>query len=225
MTPIVVLRAPERAAATLAAIAAAGGEAIAHPLFALVPLAWQRPPNAFDALALTSANAVTLAGAGLDACRDLPAWAVGAATAHAAQAAGLTVAHVGDAGAARLFEAMRMAGVRRGLWLAAEDRAIDPPAWIDAVAVYRAEPLAHADAAAVAGRVVLVHSARAAAQLAGLLDIAARRGTALVAISAAAAAAAGPGWRSIDIAARPDDAAIVAAAIDRARAPSDKQRQ
>ena len=56
------------------------------PLFSVESLAWKVPDAAsFDALLLTSANAVRQAGAGLTQLRGLPVHAVGAATATAAR--------------------------------------------------------------------------------------------------------------------------------------------
>ena len=48
---------------------------------------------------------------------------------------------------------------------------------------------------------------------------------AIVAISPAVARAAGDGWGGMDIATMPEDAAMVAAAIDRASADADKRSQ
>lgn len=229
MKRLVVLRPPERAAATLARIAEAGGEGANLPLFALVPLAWTAPdPGGFDALALTSANAVRLAGPGLAALAALPAYAVGEATAAAARDAGLTVTHVGDSDAAALFAAMADAGISRMLWLAGEDRRAVPatPA-VTVIATYRAAPIAVPPEALtfVEDAVVLVHSPRAAARLAELVSPAVRDAIALVAISPAARDAAGPGWASAEAASEPSDAALVARAIDRARAADDKHRR
>jgi uroporphyrinogen-III synthase len=73
-------------------------------------------------------------------------------------------------------------------------------------------PLSPDAAAALrAGAVALLHSPRAAAYLSSLVDEAgiARAGTALAAISRAAAEAAGDGWRKLGIAASPRDQALL----------------
>jgi uroporphyrinogen-III synthase len=224
MKRLIVLRPPERAAGTLARIAEAGGEGTNLPLFALEPLAWAAPdPTAFDALALTSANAVRLAGPKLASLVGLDAWAVGDATAAAAQEAGLRIAHTGTADANALFAAMADAGIARALWLTGEDHRPPPiaPA-LTIIETYRAAPLS-IDLAPLAGAMVLIHSPRAAMRLAELVTPGLRPSIHLAVISRAAADAAGAGWAGIAVAARPTDAALVATAIDRARAHADKR--
>lgn len=223
MRPIVVLRPEPAASATCARIAAAGGSAIARPLFTIVARPWTPPdPDAYDAIALTSANAARLGGSGLAALRALPVWAVGAATAAAAREAGFSVVHAGHGDGAALFAAMATAGVRRALWLAGEDHAPPPAAPdLDLVVVYRADPLPQAPDLP-AGAVLLVHSPRAAAHLATLVPPHGRADHVVAAISPAAAAAAGIGWAERLAASRPVDAALVALAIDRACRPPDK---
>ena len=83
--PIVVLRPEPGNRVTAAAIEGRGLRAIRLPLFAVQPVAWQAPdPAGFDALLLTSANAVRHGGAGLARLLSLPVFAVGEATADAA---------------------------------------------------------------------------------------------------------------------------------------------
>lgn len=224
MKRLIVMRPPERAVGTLARIVAAGGEGASLPLFALEPLAWAAPdPATFDALALTSVNAVRLAGPQLASLADLPAWAVGEATAAAARAAGLSVAHVGASDAAALFVAMAESGIIRAIWLAGEDHRPAPASpKLTILATYRARPL-DIDPAPLADAVVLLHSPRAATRLAEIVPSQSRAHISIAAISAAAVSAAGAGWASIDTASEPTDAALVAAAIDRARAHADKR--
>ena len=98
---LAVLRPEPGNSATAARIVAAGFDAVRLPLFAVEPLAWTAPdPGEYDALLLTSANAVRHAGTALDRLRGVPVVAVGQATANAARAAGLTVAITGDGDAA-----------------------------------------------------------------------------------------------------------------------------
>lgn len=212
--PLAVLRPEPGNAATVARIEALGRTAIALPLFATTPLDWEAPdPSGFDALLLTSANAVRLAGPGLAALAALPVHAVGAVTAEAARKAGLTVAHEGAADGTALLADAETAGVRRALLLTARDRKLDAGGIVAAaIAVYASEPLPidASDLARLAGSVVLIHSPRAGARLAELVaDPGAVR---IAAISQAAADAAGPGWAAVAIAARPDDASVIAAA-------------
>lgn len=213
--PIAVLR-PEPGNAALAErIEAAGLPAVRVPLFAIRPIAWTAPdPAAFDALILTSANAVRHGGAGLATLRGLPVHAVGSATAHAAAAAGFDVAMTGAHGAAALIAACRDAGVRRALRLAGREHvAVADPIIADTRIVYASEPVEPGPAgrAVLAGSVALVQSPRAAARLA-TLAAALRPTIAVVAISAAAARAAGPGWQTVRIAPSPDTDTLIALA-------------
>lgn len=209
-----VLRPAPGNARTCAALAAAGAEPVALPLFATVPVAWQVPDaQAFDALLLTSAAAVRHAGEGLAALRALPAVAVGEATAAAARAAGLTVVLVGRGDAASVVA--QAAAWPRLMHLAGRDRVAQ--AGVHAITVYASEALdVPRSALAVArGAVVLLHSARAAARFAALSGDLPRDAIRLAALSAGVAAAAGVGWRSVAIAPVPSDAALVRVAIDR----------
>ena len=205
---LVVVRPEPGNARTVVAARALGFAAAAMPLFAVAPLSWTPPdPAAFDALVLTSANAVRHGGDGLAALRHLPVLAVGAATAAAARAAGFVVAATGSADAAALVEE---AAYPRLLHLGGRDRAVVPVA--AEIAVYASDPLpVPGDAAALLhGATVLLHSARAARAVAALAVE--RDATAIAAISAAVLDAAGGGWRRGVAAARPSDAALLAAA-------------
>lgn len=212
---LAVLRPEPGNAASAARIAAAGAQPLRLPLFALQALAWEPAVAAeHDALFLTSANAVRYAGPALADYRALPVYAVGAATAAAAEAAGLLVVATGTAGAAALDVLAAAAGVRRALYLAGKDRATQAPTTVGrTIEVYEsaALPLKPADLLPLAGAVALVHSPRAAAQLALLVRD--RAATRVAAISAAALAAAGDGWADKAVAATPDDAALIAAGL------------
>lgn len=215
-----VLRPEPGNARTVAALRGAGIDAVGVPLFAVRGLPWQVPdPSGFDALLLTSANAVRLAGAGLASLAALPVVAVGAATATAARAAGLRVALTGNGDAATVVAAaaayprlLHLAG-REHVALSGVARAI----------VYASEAVAVAPeqlTAAVDG-VVLLHSARAAARFAVLARDLPHDRVRVAALSAAVAVAAGKGWKRVAIADAPSDAHLVAAAamlaIDPAR--------
>src|SRR5687767_8581448 len=89
MRRLAILRPEPGASATVSRAAAIGLDAFAMPLFEIEPLAWEAPePTAFDALLLTSANAVRCGGQALERLRGLPVHAVGEATAEAARRAG-----------------------------------------------------------------------------------------------------------------------------------------
>lgn len=205
---ILILRPAPGNAATVGLFAMRGIPALAIPLYRVEPLPWRAPdPTAFDALLLTSANAARHAGVGLAALQHLPAWCVGPATADAAQGAGLTVARTGATG---ITDLLADAPPARLLWLCGQHRtAIDPPASIiiTALPVYAAIDLSFPPSAVAQPCVALVHSARAAQRFAAVATV--REHIALVAISAAVAAAAGVGWHSVTVAAQPDDGEMV----------------
>ena len=223
MRAIVVRPAPG-AARTLALLKERGIAAEAMPLFVTAPVDWAAPPaRDFDAMLLTSANAVRHGGAGLATLASLPVVAVGPATAAVAAAAGLTVAITGEGDVAAVVARARLAGLTRLLHLAGRDRVAAGTA---AVVVYASDPVGIAPGAAAdfAGATVLLHSARAARRVAALVD---RDGVdrstiALGCFSDAVAQAAGAGWRSVAVAARPTDAALIEAAIDQHAARGDK---
>ena len=212
---VAVLRPEPGNAETAARVAAAGLTPIRLPLFATRALDWAPPdPARFDALILTSANAARLGGAGLATLAALPAHAVGVATARAATAAGLRVVATGEGDARALLTQAEAAGVRRALFLSGRDRMIEAGGIVARViAVYASEPLP-ADVTVLAGATALLHSARAARRLGALVDAEglSRGSIALAALSAAVARAAGDGWAAVAVAARPEDAALIAAA-------------
>jgi len=218
MTSLAVLRPEPGNTATAGRIEAAGARAIRLPLFAVKALDWVPPePTDFDALLLTSANAVRFGGDGLDRLRTLPVLAVGAQTATAASAAGFDVMASGDRDAAALIATAWANGVARALHLGGRERGIEAGGPVArAIAVYASEalPIEPRELDALHGTVALLHSVRAANRLAELVG--ARRSTiGVAAFSPAIAAAAGPGWASIAIAATPNDAALIEAALTR----------
>ena len=216
---VAVLRPEPGNRATIARLADAGVDAVSLPLFAVQALAWSLPdPASFDALVLTSANAVRWAGDGLSALRGLPVHAVGQATATAARDAGFDIMATGDADADALLAAMARAGISRALHLGGRESVITPGEGSGAIVrqsipVYASEPVpvpARA-LAALAGGVALLHSPRAARRLATLMDAAgfARSLIAIAALSPAVAMAAGGGWSAIWSASVPSDEALV----------------
>ncbi|MBM3927875.1 MAG: uroporphyrinogen-III synthase [Sphingomonadales bacterium] len=200
---LAVLRPEPGNAETAARVQALGHHAVRLPLFAVRPLDWAVPdPAAFDSLLLSSANAVRHAGQGLAALTALPVHAVGRATAAAAEAAGFTVVATGATDIAALDPPGRV------LRLVGRDHRPAPAA--RTIAVYASEPLSP-DLSALAGATALLHSPRAAARFAALVQH--KETIAIAAISAAACDAAGPGWRAMAVAERPTDEALIAAAL------------
>lgn len=208
---LVVLRPEPGASATVARAQALGLEAVARPLFVIEPIAWDAPdPATFDALLLTSANAARQAGPQLAKLAALPVHAVGAATAAAAERAGLTVAAVGEGGVAALL-AMLPDNLRL-LHLAGEDQApFAPRQAITTLPVYRSAPIDPApDLNAFAPALLLVHSPRAGSRLAEVVSDKSRFG--IAAISPAAAEACGPGWDAVTAAELPSDSSLLSLA-------------
>ena len=203
-----ILRPEPGASATLARATAAGIEAMAIPLFEIAPVDWVAPDAGdYDALLLTSANAVRYAGEQLAGLHALPTYCVGEATADAAREAGFAVAGTGANDAETLVER-----VPRGLRLlhltGQAHRAI---AGVAAINVYDSAVIDPPPSLeALAGNVAMVHSPRAGKRLAELVE--ARGEIGIAAIRTAAAAACGGGWREMAAIAAPGDGALLALA-------------
>ncbi|MFL6758983.1 uroporphyrinogen-III synthase [Sphingomonas sp.] len=211
MKRVLVLRPQAGADATVGKARAMGLEAAAVPLFEVEPVEWQAPEaDEFDGLLLTSANALRAGGDGLQRLRALKVYAVGETTGEAAREAGFDVAATGDAGVDRLLGSI--GPELRLLHLCGADRAAPSDARhaITPVTVYRSIPLPAPDLTSADGCVVLVHSPRAGARFAELVRD--RGAIAVAAISVAAADAVGSGWRVVETADQPTDAALLALA-------------
>jgi uroporphyrinogen-III synthase len=216
---LLIIRPQPGADATAKRVRAAGHEAITIPLFEVQPVDWNAPSTGeFDALLLTSGNAVRQAGPGLAALSDLPVLAVGSASARAAEHAGLTVAITGESGVVEVIALAQTAGQRNLLWLAGEDR-IEVPLpeglTLETRIVYRSAALPPPENFSVdvnAADAVLLHSPRAARHFAGLCDSQAidRACISLAALSPAIAKNAGEGWKSVVVAPIPNDVMLLA---------------
>ncbi len=215
--PLIVTRPEPGNAATVERARTMGFDVRAMPLFAAHPVDWSVPPvDASDALLLTSAFAARLAGPAIADLSSLPVYAVGAATARAAEAAGLTVTMTGSSDAQGLLDDMTSKNIRYILWLCGRDRSeFDARgARVTALPCYAVDPApvpAEWNALIAAPAILLAHSVRAARRISQLVGEA-RAHLSLVAISDAVGAAAGNGWRDLAIAGQPDDAAMLAQA-------------
>ena len=219
MTLVLVLRPEPGCNATVNAALALGLNAHAAPLFAIEPRDWTLPDaGAFDALLVGSANAFRHGGTNLESLRSLPVHVVGEATAEAARASGFTVARCGSGGLQGVLDQVP-AGTRL-LRLAGEERielTAPPGVFVEDVVVYASVPRPLVPAALpllTQGALVLLHSAEAARHLAGecaRLGIA-RSAMALATIGPRVTAAAGEGWREVETADPPSDAALLALA-------------
>jgi uroporphyrinogen-III synthase len=212
---LLVIRPQPGADATAARVGAAGHQVLVMPLFGVEAVSWNAPTAfGYDGLLLTSSNAVRNCGPQLSDLAHLPVYAVGKVTAEAAQRSGLHVSHTGNAGAEALLADLRDC---RLLWLAGEDHTelVTPASVnIDTHIVYRSAILpvpANFTEMTMQADTVMLHSVRAASHFASLvasegLDKAA---ISLTALSQKIALAAGKGWKSVHVAARPNDAALL----------------
>ncbi len=218
MRQVVILRPEPAASRTAAKARALELEPVRLPLFAPQPMAWNPPdPADFDALLLTSANGVRMAGAGLDRYRGLPAYAVGEATAQALRETSFADVIAGSGDGNAIASRLRVDRRQRVLHLAGTTVA---PMDISGLSVSRIPvysmasltpdlaPLEQAGSDAI----LLVHSLRAGERLSALLPSARRSGLHVVAISPTALAACGKGWASSHSVPRPNDDEMLALA-------------
>jgi uroporphyrinogen-III synthase len=218
MSHLLVLRPQPGADETVARARALGLTATAAPIFSVGEVAWAPPaPEDFDALLVTSANALRHAGPALAGFTSLPCYAVGEATAKTARAAGFTNVTAGASDAEALLDLVAADGRTRLLHLCGrEHRQTGRPGLsITRRIVYAAEPAsvlpAEASEALQANAVALLHSPRAGALFGQLVDTVRmhRNAIRLAAISDAAASAAGSGWRCLAVASAPSDEALL----------------
>ena len=210
MRRVIVLRPEPGASETVRKGRERGLDAIGIPLFEVQPVAWQPPdPSRFDALLLTSANAIRHGGEALGSLKVLPVHAVGEATAQAARSAGFDVSSVGDRGLDSLLASLDPN--LRLLHLRGEHHRFPANASkIECVVVYDAREITQPDLASAQRAVALVHSPRAGRRFA---ELAADRGSiAVAAISVTAAEAVGGGWENVEVADWPTDDALLALA-------------
>ena len=221
---VLVLRPEPGASATADLARNLGLVPILAPMARVVPEPWSVPDAAgFDAVLLGSANALRHAGPQLAALRALPALVVGEATAAAAQAAGFVVERTGKGSLQTVLDDLASApGPRRLLRLAgAEQVELVLPLGVTMVTriVYRVDyqGLPEQAVRALGERaVVLLHSGAAARHFAAECDrLRVDRGNiGVAALAPRIAEAAGPGWRHVGIAPRPDDTALLELARD-----------
>lgn len=218
---LLVLRSEPGASATVSTAEALGWEATSAPLFTISACDWLPvDPASVDAILMTSANAARLAGGGLRPLLNLPLYAVGAATAEAARAAGFADVRAGDGDAATIVALAASDGAGTLLHLAGRDHrdVRRSGVTIERRIVYCADPVESLPGPALRAleqdAVVLIHSPRAGRLFAELADDARldRSAIRLAAISPAALDGAGAGWRRTIAAEIPSDSALLAAA-------------
>lgn len=214
MRRLFVFRPEPAARHTIRTAKGLGLDAVSIPLFELEAIEWAAPdPAGFDAILLTSANTVRMAGEGLFGLRALPVHAVGEGTAVAARVAGLGVATVGNGGIDQLLADVP-AGVRL-LHLCGEDRR-EPSVGdhlITRLPVYRAKEKADVPGLeTLKGQAAVLHSPRASRRLAELVPPPVRATVRIATISEATAEAAGEGWQEVRTAEVPRDTELLALA-------------
>ncbi len=213
---ILILRPEPGASATAARASALGLEPIIIPLFNITPVAWEpRDAECFDAVMMTSAQAARFGGPALALYAQLPLYAVGAETAAAVRVAGFATVRVGGGDVTRLLTIIADDGHRRIVHFAgAQHRPSAHPALtIARHIVYTATAIAPPPKLPTA-EIILLHSARAAGQLAQIIPQTERGVRRIVPLSQAVADAAGDGWAGVHIAPEPHDDALLACAID-----------
>lgn len=220
MTRLVIIRPQPGCEATLTVARDLRLDAYGYPLFEMAPVAWEAPdPASVDALLIGSANAVRHAGEQLQLYVGKPTYAVGRATAEVVQQSGLAIAMVGTGGLQAVLNRVDPAHANL-LRLAGRERIeLSPPATVQMVerVTYASKALAMPQELAemlASPAVVMLHSAEAARHFGSECD---RLGVERAHVSIAAmgpriANAAGTGWARLEIAAKPDDTALLALA-------------
>ncbi|UIP07873.1 uroporphyrinogen-III synthase [Erythrobacter sp. SDW2] len=213
---VYVLRPEPGLTSTLVGAFGHGIPARGMPLAKVEPVAWKAPAEPFDAILISSANAIRHGGKELDKVRHLPVLAVGGATAQAAREAGFRVDCVGEGGLQRLLDSLDDAP-RRLLRLAGEAHLpVDSPASTTTVTViaYAAHFLSLTPAQGELleqGGVAMLHSgemARHFAEQCEWLGIDKVK-IALAVLAPRIAEMAGGGWNSVHIAPARSDAALL----------------
>ena len=224
--PWIIVRAEPGASATAAAIAARGGTALVAPLFTIAPIPAAWPDlSGVQALAFTSAHGVRTAPPTID--QALPVFAVGAATAAAARAAGFTDVFNAGADGAALAQLVKLALSKdKGpiVHIRGADVAFDVAGALEragfatlTVTTYKAQgvtTLAPAIlAAARDAQGVLLHSPRGAEAVARLMAPLAPQLAAVCISEATREAARRAPFARFAVAARPTDEALIDAAF------------
>lgn len=216
--PVLVLRPEPGAARTADSLRRQGFQPIVYPLFAVEPVDWTPPDVAgFDAVLVTSANALRLAGPALAAYRGLPLYAVGEATATRARDMGFASVRQGGGDSASTIPLIARDGHKRVFHpCGVEIRPFDPRGLsVTHAPVYRASPIGDAEGLGRAlprdrGAFAFIHSPRAGARFAELMTQDQRARITIIAISAAASEACGTGWHDRVAAGAPTGAAMLA---------------
>jgi uroporphyrinogen-III synthase len=228
---VLVTRPREDAIRTAAKLTALGHEVILDPLFVIEPVPFSLPSTAVAAVAVTSANAIRNAAkdSRFSSYKSLPLFAVGSQTAQIAQEAGFneTIVADGDVHSLAGLLASKLTPGSRLLYLAGENRANDLAALaapsgieVETLVVYRAkavERFTERTAAMLRANnvdVVLHYSPRGSATFVALAEkgkLSAALGSCPhLCLSDAVAKPLIAAGAKVKIAARPDEAALLA---------------
>ena len=216
MTSVVAIRPEPGLASTLKLAAEMGLDVVGQPLFEIRSLPWDGPdPAGIDALLIGSANAILHGGESLGKYLTKPVHAVGETTAQAAREAGFAIAQVGTGGLQTVLDSIQKP-LRMLRIAGAEHVDLTPPheITIETAIAYESVPLAlDPDLLAPDGdnALVMLHSAAAARHFAQECDrLGLNRGVITLAVlGPRIAEAAGAGWKTIHIAPRPSDSALL----------------
>ncbi len=217
---VLIIRPQPGADATAQRFRAAGHVPLVMPLFEIQPVAATSiSASGYDAVVLTSGNAVRAAEPFLKSNAHVPVYAVGSATARAAEKSAIMPFRIGSSGIDALVDVAEQEGHTRLLWLAGEDHSplqARPGVTVDTHIVYKSVAVPTPDdfAAAVAqSDLVILHSSRAAQHFAACCDDAgiSRHEVALATFSDAIARNTGDGWSICIVAPTPNDAALLEA--------------
>lgn len=206
---LLILRPEPGASETAARALELGLDPVVAPLFEIRGVD-SGPLDAaeYDAVLMTSANGARHAPPGVT---GLPCFAVGERTAAAARRAGFSDIRVGPSDGAAATAMIAASGLERVLHLCGRNHLplAQTGVSVERRVVYAAEPTAGERFEGPA--VAMIHSARAAARFAQLVED--RSSIAIAAISAAAAQSAGEGWAATTVAAEPRDQALLELAV------------
>ncbi|WP_221792613.1 uroporphyrinogen-III synthase [Aquisediminimonas sediminicola] len=217
---VAVLRPEPGASRTADHLRDLGLDPVVAPLFTIEPVTSNTSNDAQpDALMITSANAVRHGAETIRQYPNLPIYAVGPATARALTELTDQPIHLAPEGNGQsLIARAKTDHIHHLLHLCgAEVRPLDPMGiQIDRQIIYRAAPASQLSTALITAwpdlDLILLHSPRSSALLDHLATAQglARHHITAIAISAAAATAAGTGWNAMKIAPQPDDDGMLA---------------
>lgn len=182
----------------------------------MVPLAFTLPAGEFDAVVVTSANALRALGDEGQPLRALPLYAVGSRTADMARAAGFSSVQHAEGGAAALARLIAPLKLKSILYLAGRDRTADLAALVAPVAVTLVEvyDMAAATPALPEARGVMLYSRRAAERFLDLTTPVTRAKMAALCLSANIAdALQNAHLRAIHVAEAPNEPAMMGLAM------------